>query len=121
MELLAKWLVLNVDLTLSSISCKSFHGLDMKHHKDLYDHIDRMGLLKHYYVAAKKNPWDYIGEVYTELGLVSPGQNMTPKTVVDFMIQMTYGEKPKKFSTQLDTLVVITKAKALCGNRPIPF
>lgn len=105
-ELLAQWLVLNVDLTLGSMgSVKAFWGLDMKRHRDLFDHINKLDLFRHYYVAAKKKPWDYIGEVYTELGLVGPGQNMTPKEIVDFMIRMTYGEEPKKFTTQLDPCV----------------
>jgi len=106
-ELLAQWIVLNdVDLTLASMGpIKPFQGLDMKHHRDLFDHIDKLDLFRHYYVAAKKKPWDYIGEVYQDLRLVSPGQNMTPKGLVDMMIQMTYGGAPKKFSTQLDPCV----------------
>ena len=104
-ELLAQWLVLNVDLTLGRMSCKPFLGLDPKDHRDLFDHIESLDLFKHYYVAAKKTPWDHIGEVYTELGLVRAGENMTPKEVVDLMVQMTYGEEPKKITTQLDTFV----------------
>ena len=104
-EFLARYLVLHEDLTLGSMSCKPFKGLDMKPDKDLYDYIDNMDLFKHYVVAAKAKPWDYIGEVYQDLGLVGPGQNMTPKEVVDMMIQMTYGEEPKKLTTQLDPCV----------------
>lgn len=99
-ELLAKWTVQNVDLTLSSLSCKSFHGLDMKQNKDLYDHIDNMNLFNSYYAAAKKEPWDHIGEVYTELGLVDPGQNMTPRAVVEFMLKLTFGN-PWRFEAKL--------------------
>jgi len=117
-ELLAKWLVLNVDLTLAGMGpLKPFDGLDMKRDSDLFEHINSLDLFRHYYVAAKNKPWDYIGEVYTKLGLVEPGQDMTPKGVVDLMIQMTYGEEPKKVTTQLDTLVHSTKAKTLCWNR----
>lgn len=104
-ELLAQWLVRNADLTLASMSCKPFHGLDLKRHKELYEHIDKLDLFRHYYVAAKNQPWDYIGDLYIELGLVGPGQNMTPKGVVDMMIQMTYPEKIMKISTQLDPCV----------------
>jgi hypothetical protein len=41
-------------------------------------------------VAAKANPDDHIGEVYTELDLVGLGQNMTPRAIVELMIKMTY-------------------------------
>lgn len=40
--------------------------------------------------AARKKPWDYLGEVYTEEGLVGPGQNMTPKAIVDFMTRAVH-------------------------------
>ena len=105
-ELLAQWIVLNdVDLTLASMGCKPFLGLDMKRYRDLFDHINKLDLFRHYYVAAKKKPWDYIGEVYQDLGLVGPGQNMTPRGVVDMMLKMTYPEKITKISTQLDPCV----------------
>ena len=102
-EFLAKWLVLNEDLTLSKMGpLKSFEGLSLEQ-DELYTQLSP--LLKRYVVAAKNKPWDYLGEVYTELGLVGPGQNMTPKGVVDMMTKMTYPEKVTKISTQLDTLV----------------
>ena len=102
-EFLAKWLVLNEDISLSKIgTIKSFEGLSLEEDK-LYRQLSP--LLKHYVVAAKNNPWDHLGEVYTELGLVGPGQNMTPKTIVDFMIKATYPEKVTKISTQLDPCV----------------
>ncbi len=40
--------------------------------------------------ACRKNPWDYLGEVYTEEGLVGQGQNMTPKAIVQFMIKAVH-------------------------------
>jgi hypothetical protein len=104
-EFLAKYIVQHEDLTLASMSCKPFLGLDMKRDKELYDHLGHLDLLRHYVTAAKAQPWDHLGEVYTDLRLVGLGQNMTPKGVVDMMIKMTYGEGPKKFSTQLDPCV----------------
>ena len=101
-ELLAKWLVLNEDITLSKIGpLKSFEGLSLKQDK-LYRELKP--LLKRYVIAAKHQPWDHLGELYTELGLVGPGQNMTPRAVVDMMIKMTYAKEfpPKKLTTQLD-------------------
>lgn len=84
---------------------KSFGGLSLEEDK-LYSELSP--LLKRYVVAAKINPWDHLGEVYTELGLVGPGQNMTPKGVVDMMIKMAYPEKVTKISTQLDILFAFT-------------
>lgn len=102
-ELLAKWLVLHEELPLSKICCKSFEGLDLKPTK-LYLELET--LLNIYVAAARRNPWDHIGELYTEQGLVGPGQNMTPKGVVDMMIQMNYaGVTDKQLITQLDPCV----------------
>ena len=102
-ELLAKWLVRNGDIGLSNIGViKPFDGLSLEE-DELYRHVKP--LLKHYVIAAKNNPWDHLGEVYTEQGLVGPGQNMTPKGVVDMMIKMTYPENVTKLSTQLDPCV----------------
>lgn len=105
-ELMAKYLVLNEDISLSKkgedlpgCPMKSFHGLSLEQDK-LYTELEP--LLKRYVYAAKNNPWDHIGELYTELKLVGPGQNMTPKGVVDMMIKMNYPEKVMKISTQLD-------------------
>ncbi|RKX44261.1 MAG: hypothetical protein DRP27_06880 [Thermotogae bacterium] len=92
-EMLAKWLVKHEDLTLAKMGViKAFEGLSMEE-DDLYKHIDSLDLFRHYVVAAKANPWDYIGEVYTELGLVGRGQNMTPRSIVELMIKMTYAGK----------------------------
>jgi len=90
-ELLAQWLVRNADLTLASMCCKPFHGLDLKRHKELYRHIDRLDLFRHYYVAAKNQPWDYLGDIYNDLGISGKrsGIVLTPKGIVDAMIKMT--------------------------------
>ena len=69
---------------------KAFKGLSLK--KDsLYKHLEP--LLHHYVTAARNNQWDHIGEIYGEQNLVGPGQNMTPKGIVDAMLQMTYAGK----------------------------
>jgi len=111
--------VLNEDISLSQMGpIKSFEGLPLEKDK-LYSELSP--LLKRYVIAAKNNPWDHLGEVYTELGLVGPGQNMTPKGVVDMMIKITYPEKVTKISTQLDTFSAfhVTKAKTLRGHRTL--
>lgn len=53
-----------------------------------YDLEDK---LREYRIAAKKNPWDWLGELYEteELGSFRSGQFFTPKNICDFMSQMT--------------------------------
>ncbi len=101
-ELLAQWLLRNADLTLASMSCKPFHGLDLKQHKKLYEHIDRLDLFRHYYVAAKHQPWDYLGDAYCDLEMPAGSQGivLTPKAIVDFMIQINYGDIETKHEAQ---------------------
>jgi len=89
-EYIARWLVLNKQTGLASLPpMKGFYGLKLEGDK-VYNHLDGLDLLRYYVTAAKAKPWDYIGDVYTELGLVGNGQNMTPRGVVEMMIQMTY-------------------------------
>jgi len=89
-QLLAQSLVANHDLSLAGMGgMEPFKGLpepDKLFHK-------HQELLESYIEAVKKDPWDYIGEMYGDLGLVSKGQDMTPKGVVDMMIKMVYGDK----------------------------
>ena len=92
-ELLAKWLVLHEELPLANCGCKAFEGLSLEKTK-IYK--DMVPLLGSYVAAARKDPWDHLGELRQELNLVGPGQNMTPKGVVDMMIQMTFMEQSKK-------------------------
>jgi hypothetical protein len=101
-ELLAQWTVRNLDLTLASMSCSAFHGLDLKKHGKLYKHIDDLGLFKRYYVAAKERPWDYPGEIFIDERLDNRrlGQNLTPKTIVQFMTKMNYGDVETKHQAQ---------------------
>jgi len=89
-EYLAKWLVLNNKTGIPCTPTAKFAGLNLK--KDpLYEYLDNLDYFRHYYTAAKANPWDHIGEVFTELELVGPGQNMTPRCIVEFMTQMVHG------------------------------
>jgi len=89
-EYLGKWLVLNQKIGLACMPpLQGFKGLNLQ--KDaLYEHLEELDYFRHYYTAAKANPWDHIGEVYTEMELAGPGQNMTPRTIVEFMTKMVY-------------------------------
>jgi len=86
-QLLAQSLVANHDLSLAGMGhIEPFKGLPEP--GNLF--TKNQELLESYIKAVKEDPWDYIGDMYMELGLVGPGQNMTPKGVVDMMIKMTY-------------------------------
>lgn len=100
-ELLDNWIVQHEDLSLGSCACKPFDGLELKH-EDLYNRLNDLDLFRHYVVAAHKQPWDHIGEVFEEQRLFGPGQNLTPRAVVELMVKMTLGEV-NKFQTVLDT------------------
>ena len=92
-EYIAKWLVLNKKTGLACMApLQGFKGLNLKK-DDLYEYLEGLDYFNHYYAAAKANPWDYIGEVYTELGCVGMGQNMTPRAIVEFMTKCVYPEK----------------------------
>jgi len=92
-EYLAKWLVLNKKTGLACMPpLQGFKGISLE--KDnLYEYLEGLDLFQHYYVAAKADPDDHIGEVYTELEFVGLGQNMTPRSIVELMIKMTYANK----------------------------
>lgn len=97
-QLLAQYLVANTDLSLASMGyIEPFKGLPEP--DELF--TKNQELLESYIEAVEKDPWDYIGEMYTELGLVDSGQNMTPKGVVDMMIQMLFAKE--NFDAQLFT------------------
>jgi len=101
-ELLAQWMLRNADLTKASMCCKPFHGLDLKQHKKLYEHIDSLDLFRHYYVAAKHQPWDYLGDAYNDLEIPAgtSGIVLSPKSIVDMMVQMAYGDIETKHEAQ---------------------
>jgi len=91
-ELLANWIVEKEDYSLGSLSCKAFDGLELRY-KDLYNHLKELDLFNAYVTAAKDSPWDYIGEIFLEQELVGPGQNLTPRAVVELMTAMVYGTR----------------------------
>jgi len=104
-ENLARWLVLNNHIGLACMPpLKGFEGLSLKK-DEVYEHLESLDLFRHYVTAAKEKPWDYIGEAYTELGLVGLGQNMTPRAVIELMIKSVYTEEVTELKTQLDPCV----------------
>jgi len=88
-ELLANWIVEKEDYSLGSLACKAFAGLELRY-KDLYNNLKDLGLFNAYVIAAKNDPWDYIGEIFVEQELVGPGQNLTPRAIVELMTKMVY-------------------------------
>jgi hypothetical protein len=118
-ELLAKWLVLHEELSHANMACKAFDGLSLEKTR-LYKRNE--GLLGAYVAAARKDPRDHIGELYGELNLVQTGQNMTPLSVVDMMIQMTFAEtRNKKCKYFEKSNPPNEKLCWTCANSPNPF
>jgi hypothetical protein len=106
-ELLARWTVLNLDLKLSSMGpIKAFEGLQNSY-PELYQHIEKEDLFQAYYMAAKQDPWDHLGDVFTETGISNDrlGQALTPKPIVDMMTEMTIPEEVKEVQTIMDPAV----------------
>jgi len=69
--------------------------------QELKEHIQKTGLIEAYIKAAKKEPWDYLGDIFTEEELAGRknrmGQNLTPRCIVEFMVQMVgIGEKKQR-------------------------
>jgi len=102
LELLAQWICRNPKYTLAGIlnanpgmRCMPFLGLDVylknEKNKKLYDKIEKLDLFKHYYIAAKARPQDYLGRLFEEqeLGAMKSGIFMTPVNVVKFMVAVT--------------------------------
>ncbi|MBS7635753.1 hypothetical protein KEJ37_00165 [Candidatus Bathyarchaeota archaeon] len=58
--------------------------------KDLAERVRRTGLIEEFVEAARAKPWDYIGEVFMEERLANSrlGQMLTPRSVVQLMLQM---------------------------------
>ena len=56
----------------------------------LAERVRQTGLIEEFVEAAKAKPWDYIGEVFVEERLANNrlGQMLTPKSVVQLMLQM---------------------------------
>lgn len=53
------------------------------------------GQIQEYINEAVEEPWDYLGEVFTDRRLGNPrlGQNLTPRFVVELLVKMTVGEE----------------------------
>jgi len=99
-ELLARWIVENKKehLILGSMgSCALFKGLPLRY-DSVYKRINKQDLFECYYEAAKTKPWDHLGEVMTEqnLGNKALGQFLTPRPIVEFMVQAVMGNRPEK-------------------------
>jgi len=66
--------------------------------QELKKHIQTTGLIEAYIKSAKKEPWDYLGDIFTEEELAGRknrmGQNLTPRCIVELMVEMLgIGEK----------------------------
>jgi len=74
-------------------------------HKELLEHLEKTNLMDYYGAAAKRDPWDYPGEIFQDLRLGGMGQELTPKPVIDLMLKMTFPEKITEVQTLLDPCV----------------
>jgi len=88
-ELLANWIVEKENYSLGSLSCKAFDGLELRY-KDLYNHLKELDLFNAYTTAIRNDPWDWLGEIFLEQELMGPGQNLTPRAIVELMTKMVY-------------------------------
>jgi hypothetical protein len=71
--------------------------------KRLYEELMKKGLLERYVDAARKDPWDHLGDIFVEWELAGKanrlGQILTPRQIIEFMVQSAMGEhKPSKSS-----------------------
>jgi hypothetical protein len=105
-----------------NVSEPSYHGLG-----ELKKQIP-VDLIEAYIAAAKANPWDYPGEIFTEDMLAGKAnhlaQVLTPRQIIDFMLKCTIGENLKKtYSyTKPDHATLIWQtAEALAFNDKLPI
>jgi len=75
--------------------------------QQLKQHIQKTGLIEQYIKEAKEEPWDYLGDIFTEEELAGRhnrlGQNLTPRFIVEFMVK-TVGIGEKKQRPRPDAL-----------------
>lgn len=68
--------------------------------QQLKEHIDKTQLIESYIKQAKAAPWDYLGDIFVEEELAGRdnrlGQCLTPRGIIEMMIQMTLGTNMKK-------------------------
>jgi len=83
-----------------------YHGIvKQTRYLDLYHYLNELDLLNAYTTASLNKPWDYLGDIFLEQDLAGLGQNLTPKNVVDLMIEMTLPKPITKIQTVLDPCV----------------
>jgi hypothetical protein len=73
---------------------------------DILKHFEQTGMLEEYLAAAQRDPWDHLGDIFTELELAGRknglGQCLTPKGIVDMMIQMVGITTTRKVPSRQD-------------------
>jgi hypothetical protein len=88
-----------------------------------------VSLIEQYIAEAKRSPWDYPGDIFVEEELAGRanrmGQCLTPRGIIDMMLQMVMGDKVEKkpysyTKPELTTLMWQT-AEALDFNDKLPI
>ena len=73
---------------------------------DILKHFEQTGMLEEYLAAAQQDPWDHLGDIFTELELSGRknrlGQVLTPKGIIDMMIQMVGITTTRKVPSKQD-------------------
>lgn len=77
-------------------------GIIVSDHDDLSCDTDIENLIMRYKIAAKKDPWDYLGEIFGLENLGGMGQLLTPRTVVQCIVKMTFLDTLEKIQTILE-------------------
>ena len=106
------------------VSEPSYHGLG-----ELKKQVP-VDLIEAYIAAAKAKPWDYPGEIFVEDELAGKanrlGQVLTPRQIIDFMLQCTIGEnlknkKPYSYEKPDQATLIWQTAEALAFNDKLPI
>jgi hypothetical protein len=80
-------------------------GLTVSRHQKLLQKLN--GELQEYCRNAIEEPWDYLGALFVDRRLEGPGQNLTSRPIVEFMIKALFAEDKKidRAQTVLDPAV----------------
>lgn len=104
------------------ISKPSYRGLE-----ELEQKIP-VSLIEAYIAEAKRSPWDYPGEIFVEEELAGRknrlAQVLTPRAIIEMMVQMTLGQDNRKpyFYTKPDVATLMWQtAEALSFNDKLPI
>jgi hypothetical protein len=104
------------------ISKPSYHGF-----QELKKQIPTE-LIEDYIKTAKASPWDYLGDVFSEEELAGRsnrlGQMLTPRGVVEMMVQMNLGmnnQKPYSYAKPDRATLMWQTAEALLFNEALPI